>query len=95
MFFAGGIDGRIHIWDAAKKSDAHSSIAANIGRINAMAFAPRINFLLSVSHDGTVKCWSLSDSPSKGLPVRPVVEIALAASGGRSRITAVTWIRDT
>lgn len=77
LFFAGGVDGRIHLWDSLSMSKPVWSISAHQGRINAMVYLDSMEILFSASHDGTIKSWVLYrqnnvilDHPAEILPIQ-------------------------
>ena len=56
--FAGGVDGRIHVFEKRERS----AIAAHTGRVNALittTTAEGVDHVVSVSHDGWVSKWRL------------------------------------
>ena len=56
--YSGGIDNSIHVWDIRKKTIAYS-MAGHADTITSLQVSPDSQFLLSNSHDGTVKTWDI------------------------------------
>ena len=57
-FVAGGVDGRLHVWDShSMGKPLFSAPAAHDGRVNAMEFSKKSNLLVTAGNDGKVKCW--------------------------------------
>lgn len=57
FFYAGGVDGRIHVWS----TDLHlqepiTSVGAHSGRVNVLLVEDESNLLFSAGNDGVVQC---------------------------------------
>ena len=90
---AGGVDGRIHFfWDNENDTMKPAGvIRAHNGRVNALHFDVLHHLLFSVSHDGSIHCWSLSLEGSSSLSVSLLASHSLPDD---SRITVVTCWRE-
>lgn len=94
LFFAGGVDGRIHAWscDTAMKDPLYS-IGAHNGRVNVMSFAGNASLLFSTGHDGTIQCRRVVVGSE--LSKMPEAQInVLDAVGDPARITALTIVEE-
>lgn len=90
-FFAGGVDGRIHLWDSASSSgEPIISISAHDGRVNALAFDASSSLLFSGSHDGKIKCWHVETSS----PHLLTLLVETSVSGKDSRVMSLAHCVD-
>lgn len=89
FFLAGGVDGRIHLWNS-ELGQPVASVAAHVGRVNAMILAPKCRLFFSGSHDGTIKCW-LMDADANTLPRTAAATLSVEED---ARVTAMTCIKD-
>ena len=55
-FFAGGVDGRVHVWDSTTMESPVHSFPAHQARLNALAFSDK-GLLYTGGNDGQVKAW--------------------------------------
>lgn len=93
-FFAGGVDGRIHLWSSnVKQADPFLSIGAHKGRINVLLYMPTSQLLLSAGHDGAVQCRTLADdAPTL---TDPDAIFCLPFQDADLRWTAAACVKDT
>ena len=56
LLFAGGVDGRIHVWQSSTMGAPQHSFAAHQGRVNAIVQCGE-GYLVSAGSDGAVCCW--------------------------------------
>lgn len=102
---AGGVDGRIHFfWQGAlDDNDGRLQkvcvVATHNGRINALKFDSEQQLLLSASHDGSVRCWTIIivDRSHNFETTLPNLSVCLAAShtvSADSRVTALNCWKD-
>jgi len=99
---AGGVDGRIHFFWNDDENDGKlkpaNVVSAHKGRINALHFDPAQQLLFSVSHDGSLHCWSLAilDQSAGGRQHHELVvsRVASHCFGEDYRITALHCWRE-
>jgi WD40 repeat protein len=103
LLLAGGVDGRIHVWNSKEMggNQPQSSLAAHDGRVNCLCFLDASqNILLSGSHDGLLKCWSMKHVPHHVHDIDDeqkhdmkneafTLELANQVNVGETRITAI------
>lgn len=87
MIASGGVDGRIHLWDASKMGEPVFYQSAHDGRVNALAFDKLSNLLLSVGNDGYLRLWLISGGSFE--------ECKCVDMGSKNRATSLTCWRDT
>ena len=97
---AGGVDGRIHFFwnsdDEDGKMKPATFVSAHNGRVNALHFDFQCQVLFSVSHDGSIRCWSLkvNDDETSGSRSLSVSLVAWHNIGPECRITALSCWQD-
>ena len=67
--YSGGIENTIHVWDIRKKAIAYS-IHGHTDTISSLTISPDSQFLLSNSHDGTVRTWDIKPFAPKDRHIR-------------------------
>jgi len=82
---AGGVDGRIHVWESGTMNHI-GSFAAHSGRVNALSFLPQRELVLSGGSDGRLLGW---DSRHLSAVSEPVVSWNF---GDQVRITALSHV---
>lgn len=92
-FVSGGVDGRLHLWDANRGDRLPTaSIAAHDGRVHAAVVEPRSGILATASHDGSIQLWELALSTLTPTSLRRLA--TWVVPDGVSRVTALTWYND-
>jgi WD40 repeat protein len=59
----GGVDGRIHFYcnnSTTNQLETIATVPAHQGRVNVLSYDTRQQILISGSHDGSIRCWSLN-----------------------------------
>ena len=89
-FFSGGVDGRIHQWNAEVEcADPLYSIPAHMGRVTCLSYSNIAGFLLSASHDGTLQCRYLQDCPLANINNSVSIDI-----GSNQRISSIELLEE-
>ena len=58
-FVAGGVDGRLHVWNShTMDAPLFSTAAVHDGRVNAMNYSKKSGLLFTAGNDGTIRCWN-------------------------------------
>lgn len=84
-FLAGGVDGRLHVWNSAKIGSPIRSHSAHNGRVNDITYSSS-GFIFSAGNDGKVLCWQ---SVSENFDFKLVTSFEVE----NSRITCL-WASD-
>jgi WD40 repeat protein len=84
FFYAGGVDGRIHVWSTdTNVPEPISSVGAHTGRVNVLLLEDESNLLFSAGYDGVVQCrrggLQLLEDPVTTFPVGEGIRVTAAA----------------
>lgn len=96
-FFAGGVDGRIHLWNVNSTIrgkicvEPIASVAAHDGRVNALKYDANMCLLFSGSHDGTICCWSFGDESASSQLFSQHAK-SIVSDYGDTRITSLAHV---
>ena len=83
-FLAGGVDGRLHLWDSLSMSSPVRSIPAHEGRVNAIECGTS-GLVFTAGNDGKVKCWTYSTG-------KRCLEIVSEFQVQQSRVTSLSSV---
>lgn len=84
-FLAGGVDGRVHLWDSDSMGTPILSFAAHQGRVNAIQrLSQNSSCILTAGNDGKIICWKYGDVDGR---FQKACEFDL----GESRVTCM-WV---
>ena len=83
-FFAGGVDGRLHLWDSSLMGSPVRSMPAHEGRVNAIEYCPS-GLVFTAGNDGKVKCWKYVLKEGR-------LELIAEFGFGESRVTSFSSV---